>query len=183
MYNLEMSQPPAPSSAPAPAPSLFMSDHPHVESGNVQVFNLEVLPSEVIDMIEELARRSSLRTPEHDAIIGNLMHTMTAFWMHVFQKHAKAWCKENNVDSSKVLNMDGDMVFSYRYPELHKAMIIAAETGVRNHCANAKRLIDLNRDRAASLEPVFGEPLASYEAKLDVTLALFAQVDVIGRYV
>jgi hypothetical protein len=165
-----------------PPVSLIMSDHPHVGSGPVEVYNLEALPHEVITMIEELARRSSLRTPEHQAIISNFMTTLTTYWMPVYLKHAKAWCATHGIDHNKILNMDGDMVFSYRYPELHKAMVTAGETGVRNHCVNAKRIINLGRDRAADLALIFGEPLESYEAKLDETILLFNMVDVIGRF-
>jgi hypothetical protein len=171
-----MSQPSAPSNV-----SLFMSDHPHTEIGHIQAYNLEVLPTEITDMINELARRSSLRIPEHQAIITKMMRTLGAYWMPIFQKHAKMWCRDHNIDHSKILNMDGDMVFSYRYPELHKSMVIAAESGVRAHCINVKRLIDLRRNDTSSLEDLFGEPIVSYESKIDITLDLFAMIDVIGR--
>jgi hypothetical protein len=50
-------------------------------------------------------------------------------------------------------------------------------SNVRNHCVNAKRIVELNRNNPDLLNSILVAPVHLYEPMLDHTLACYAAVD------
>jgi hypothetical protein len=107
---------------------------------------------------------------------AQLYASINAHWRLNVNLWSKRWyCEHNGVD---IFDDPAALAaFAITHPNHIADCWAYVVSNVRNHCVNAKRIIELNRHDPEFLNSILIEPVHIYEQLLDRTLACYAAVD------
>ena len=111
-----------------------------------------------------------------DIARAELYVSINTYWHLNVNMWSKRWyCEHTGVD------IRGDAAalaaFALTHPNHVADCWAYVVSNVRNHCVNAKRIIELNRHDPDFLNSILVEPVHIYEPMLDHTLACYEAVD------